>query len=122
MSERTPYPMTDGIFLRIGRYAGTGLFAMAGLTMAFSANNASAADVIKGGQIYGMHCAACHGANGVSVMPGAPNFARNERMLQPDIQLMTAIKMGRNAMPAYIGILQDRDVLDVIAYLRTMRQ
>jgi cytochrome c6 len=83
---------------------------------------ARAADVAKGGQIYAQHCMACHGATGVSVMPGAPNLARGERMLQPDIQLLASIKAGRAAMPAYVGILQDREILDVIAYMRMLRR
>lgn len=79
-----------------------------------------AADAIKGGGLYASHCAACHGASGTSVMPGAPNFARGEGILRPDIFLLTAIKDGKNAMPAYQGILSDRDILDVIAYVRTL--
>lgn len=53
-------------------------------------------------------------------MPGAPNFARNEVLMAPDIKLLNSIKMGRNAMPAYMGILTDHDILDVIAFLRTL--
>jgi cytochrome c6 len=82
---------------------------------------ASAADVINGGKVYARHCAACHGPNGMSVMPGAPNLARAERMMQSDVALMAALKSGKSAMPAYIGILSDREILDVIAYCRTLR-
>ncbi len=82
---------------------------------------AEAADVIKGQQLYLRHCASCHGASGVSIMPNAPNFARGERMLQPDQALLGAIRMGRGAMPAYSGVLNDRETLDVVAYLRTLR-
>jgi mono/diheme cytochrome c family protein len=93
------------------------------LCMSFAAAvPASAADVIKGAQIYARHCASCHGPSGISVMPGAPHLARGERMMQPDLALLTALKAGKNAMPAYIGILADRDILDVIAYSRTLRQ
>jgi len=81
-----------------------------------------AADVIKGAQIYAKHCASCHGPGGISVMPGAPHLARGERMMQPDLALLSSLKTGKNAMPAYIGILADRDILDVIAYSRTLRQ
>ena len=83
---------------------------------------AGAADVIKGAQLYARHCASCHGPSGISVMPGAPHLARGERMMQPDLALLAALKAGKNAMPAYIGILADRDILDVIAYSRTLRQ
>jgi cytochrome c6 len=81
---------------------------------------AHAADIGKGQRIYSMHCSVCHGPTGLAVMPGAPNFARNERLLQPDMSLVMAVRTGKNAMPAFMGILNDREILDVIAYLRTL--
>lgn len=93
------------------------VLAMYGVT-----SPAQAADVTKGAQLYAMHCTSCHGRNGVSVMPGAPNFSRNEGLMQPDFVLMTSIRIGKNAMPGYVGILKDTEILDVIAYMRTLRQ
>jgi len=90
------------------------------LLLALGSGNSYAADPAKGGKIYAMQCASCHGATGKSVMPGAPNFASGERLMQPDALLLTAIKSGKNAMPAYQGILSDSDILDVIAFLRTL--
>lgn len=83
---------------------------------------ALAADVMNGAKIYARHCAACHGPAGMSVMPGAPNLARGERLMQPDQALLATLKAGRNAMPAYVGVLADREILDVIAYSRSLRQ
>jgi len=80
-----------------------------------------AADTNKGAQLYGLHCLGCHGRTGMSVMPGAPNLARGEGLMQPDLALLASIKTGKNAMPGYMGILKDRDILDVIAYMRTLR-
>jgi len=96
-----------------------------GLTLAFlltalGSSASYAADPIKGGRAYVTQCSSCHGASGTSMMPGAPNFARGERMMQPDELLLNSIKAGKNAMPAYRGILSDTDILDVIAYLRTL--
>lgn len=82
---------------------------------------ARAADVIKGAQIYARHCVACHGPSGISVMPGAPHLARGEGLMQSDLALLASFKSGKNAMPAYIGILNDREILDVIAFSRTLR-
>jgi cytochrome c6 len=90
------------------------------LLVALGIGNAHAADPGKGGGIYAKQCATCHGTSGISVMPGAPNFARGEKLMQPDAQLLSFIKAGKNAMPAYRGILSDADILDVIAYLRTL--
>lgn len=93
---------------------------LAGLTLLLASSLSQGADVGKGQQLYAAHCVMCHGQGGRSMMPGAPNFDRGEGLLRPDFSLLTAIRTGRNAMPAYQGILADRDILDVIAYLRTL--
>lgn len=80
-----------------------------------------AADVMKGSQLYGLYCASCHGASGMSSMPNAPSFALGERMIQPDQVLLTAVRSGRGAMPGFFGVLNEREMLDVIAYMRTLR-
>ena len=80
-----------------------------------------AADAMKGGRVYRTYCASCHGATGIATLPNAPSFARGERIMQPDPVLLGTIRTGRGAMPGFFGILNDRDTLDVIAYLRTMR-
>lgn len=95
-----------------------GLFTF--FMLAFGSGTSRAADTIKGGELYAVHCASCHGASGISVMPNAPNFARSESLLQPDLLLLTSIKNGKNAMPAYQGILSDHDIMDVVVYLRTL--
>ncbi|TAN73711.1 MAG: cytochrome c [Gallionella sp.] len=100
------------------RFAGPRLLVC--LLLVLGPGASYAADAIKGGELYAAHCAACHGLSGVSVIPGAPNFARSEGILRPDMFLLTAIKEGKNAMPAYQGILSDRDILDVIAYMRIL--
>lgn len=81
-----------------------------------------AADINNGRQIYKQHCAGCHGASGMSVMPGAPNIARGAGLMQADTAILVSIRNGKNAMPAYTGILKDQAILDVIAYMRTLRQ
>jgi cytochrome c6 len=80
----------------------------------------SAADIAKGGTLYATHCAICHGANGRPVMPGTPNFRRMEGLMRPDAQLLNSIRAGKGTMPAYFGVLRDREILDIVAYLRTL--
>lgn len=94
---------------------------LAAAVFAAAAGAASAADMMNGGRLYAAHCASCHGPTGVNVMPNAPNFARGDGLLRPDPVLLSAIRSGKGAMPAYVGILKDREILDVIAYLRTLR-
>lgn len=93
------------------------LAAMSGVIAA----EAGAADAINGQRLYRMHCAACHGGSGQSVMPMAPSFARGERLMQPDANLLASVRLGRNAMPAFVGVLNDREILDAIAFVRTLR-
>ncbi|WP_298834202.1 c-type cytochrome [uncultured Piscinibacter sp.] len=85
------------------------------------AGTAQAADTIRGAELYRHHCAGCHGGDGRPVMPTAPDFSRPTALLKPDLTLLTAIRAGRGAMPAYQGLLRDRDILDIVAHLRTLR-
>ena len=95
--------------------------ALSGMLSIGLVGMSAAADIRNGGRLYSMHCVACHGADGKIIMPEAPNFARGERLLQSDISLLNAMRIGRGAMPGYMGILSDREILDVISFLRTLR-
>ena len=95
------------------------LFAVA-IFVPFFTNTLLAANFDNGRQIYQRHCAMCHGNNGNSVMPGAANFNRGEGLFQSDYSLLARIKSGKNACPAYRGILSEQKIFDVIAYLRTL--
>lgn len=93
----------------------------AGAMLAAAALPAPAADVASGEKLYRQFCAQCHGANGIAVLPNAPSFARGDRLMQPDPMLAMTIRSGRNSMPAFAGLLNERQIYDVIAYLRTIR-
>lgn len=86
-----------------------------------AAGSAFAANFVQGQQLYQMHCAACHGGRGEGVMPDAPKFRMGERLDQPDMVLMQSVKTGKKTMPPFFGILQDGQILDVLAYVRTLR-
>jgi cytochrome c6 len=88
--------------------------------LALTSNLTQASEAKKGKELYNMYCADCHGASGISVMPDAPNFAKNEGLIKSDFELYDAISKGNNAMPLYQGILNDQEILDVIAYIRTL--
>ncbi|HET7401082.1 MAG TPA: cytochrome c [Usitatibacter sp.] len=98
--------------------------ALAGacLAAAIASTPLHAADTTRGSQTYAMHCAMCHGPAGQGIQPGAPKFNRGERMLQSDLVLLNSVRMGRGAMPGFMGVLRDRDILDVIAYIRTLQR
>lgn len=84
-----------------------------------TSGNTIASDLQSGQTVYRQHCAMCHGNNGTPMMAGAPDFRRGEGMLKSDFTLLDRIKAGRNACPAYIGILKEQQIFDVIAYIRT---
>jgi len=92
------------------------------LAVALAAPVAHGADIAKGSQLYALHCASCHGANGAGVVPGTPKMNRGEGMLQSDFAILATLKRGKNAMPPYGGLLRDRELLDVIAYTRTLQR
>lgn len=91
-----------------------------GLALLLVCRQSQSADINKGQQLYAVNCAICHGQTGRSVMPGAPNFDSGDSLLRPDTTLLASLRSGKNAMPAFQGILTDQEIMDVIAYLRTM--
>ena len=82
---------------------------------------AQAADQNKGAKIYSQYCRDCHGNRGVPNAPGIPDFSRNQRLMQSDLALVKSISIGKGMMPAFQGRLSENDILDVIAYLRTLQ-
>ena len=89
--------------------------------LVLSSPTAVAADSVKGQTLYLIHCSGCHGEKGISINPEAPNFANGEQLSQSDSALIEVIRSGNNAMPAFMGILQDNEILDVISYARTLQ-
>ncbi len=76
-----------------------------------------ASDPANGNKLYMQHCNSCHEQG--REMPGAPDFNNRSTLMQSDLTLLDKIRTGKNAMPGYAGILSDRMILDIIAYMRT---
>ena len=102
------------------RAARAARFATGVLLGAAFACPASGADIVRGAELYQRHCAGCHGQSGLSTWPGAPNLARREGMMQTDQALLLKLRMGRGAKPAFQGMMSDADILNAIAYSRTL--
>jgi len=86
-----------------------------------TSGSARAADVSAGAELYRHHCAGCHGNDGRPVLPGTPDFSRPTALLKPDLALLSTVRGGKGGMPAFQGQLRDREILDIVAHLRTMR-
>lgn len=84
--------------------------------------SARAGDVFAGEAIYSAHCVRCHGANGRPVLPNVPDFYQGERLNVSDPALVRNIKAGSGLMPSYDKIIKDRDILNVLAYIRTLQR
>lgn len=96
--------------------------ALAMILSAAVAPGARAADIFGGQKVYETHCANCHGNDGVPLMPDTPDFAMGEGLDKPDFELVRTTKAGSNLMPGYDNIISDQDILDAIAYIRTLRR
>lgn len=73
----------------------------------------------NGAVIYQRYCISCHGVGGRSMLPDVPNLYGRQGSLAPDVALMEKLKKGSQRKPPFIGLLSDRDMLDVLAYIRT---
>lgn len=89
------------------------------MTLSVVVEDSNAADERKGREVYDLHCAACHGINGVSPDPMVPNFADGDALFLMDAELVQRIGDGNDTMPAFRGLLSADEIRDVIAYLRT---
>jgi cytochrome c6 len=99
----------------------SGHFLLLVLMSACATGAAQAADVTAGAELYRRHCAACHGNDGRPLLPGTPDFSRPAALLKPDPALLASVRGGKGGMPAFQGQLRDREILDIVAHLRTMR-
>ena len=92
-----------------------------GLALCLAVGHVQAADPNHGAELYRTHCAGCHGPSGRPVLPGAPDFSRPTALLKPDLSLAATIRSGKGGMPAYAGLLRERELLDLVSHLRTFR-
>lgn len=82
---------------------------------------ATLSQAAQGGQrLYQQHCAGCHGLTGIPVTPQTPNLAMREGMNKPDMMLVQSLKMGGKSKPPFFGILTDKELMDIIQYIRVM--
>ena len=74
--------------------------------------------LISAQQVYEENCAACHGYDGVPMLPGAANFAIGERLEKSDSELLAITLDGKGDMPEWRDILTTDEQGAALAYLR----
>lgn len=95
------------------------LLAIAFIGNVVICSNTHAADFFSGEKIYQKYCQSCHGIKGQGGIGSAPNFARGQGLMKPDANLYNTIDRGKNAMPAFRGVLKEEEFYDVITYIRS---
>ena len=97
--------------------------AMVALTML--SGQALAAGDAAAGQAKAAVCAACHGADGIAVIPGYPNLkGQNEQYIDSSIK---AYKAGQRTgglapvMQAQANLLSDEDIANLAAYYASLK-
>ena len=100
----------------------TALLAALAAALGLAGTPATASDIFSGQRVYETYCVACHGASGYPTVPSAPDFSRGQGLDLPDVMLIPILKRGKNLMPAYDRIIGEGEMLDVLAYIRTLRR
>lgn len=84
-------------------------------------NDTNAQDADAGQEIYEEFCGACHGYDGVPLLPGAPSFFDGERLEKSDAELLKSIIEGKgDIMPAWKDMLSDEECESILHYVRSM--
>ncbi|MDB5399551.1 MAG: putative cytochrome precursor [Rhodopila sp.] len=85
------------------------------------AQRAHAAADVAAGQEKAKVCAACHGENGVSSMPGIPSLAgQQDQFIQWQLVFFRSGQRPNPAMAPIVGELSDEDVVNLGAYFHSL--
>lgn len=76
----------------------------------------AAGDLSRGAELYLEHCAACHSAEGRGGALQGPRHAPDLRPVPP-VQVAEAMLLGPGPMPSFDGVLDRREVADVLRYV-----
>ncbi|MDP6589078.1 MAG: cytochrome c [Alphaproteobacteria bacterium] len=76
--------------------------------------------ILAAKMLYQENCAACHGYDGVPLLPDAANFAEGEKLDKPDSELLGIINLGGEDMPPWEDILTDLEQHEVLSYVRVL--
>jgi ubiquinol-cytochrome c reductase cytochrome c subunit len=74
------------------------------------------ASLARGGELYRLHCAACHGAEGIGGALAFEGFAPSVMRSSP-ADVANAMLAGPGVMPAFAATFDDADMADVAVYV-----
>jgi mono/diheme cytochrome c family protein len=96
-----------------------------------SPSHFSADAIVHGQQVYGQHCASCHGLDGkgdtplgLSLSPAPPNLASRLLWRRADGELFWKIaygmhgRQGNATMPGFTGMLSDADIWALLDFMK----
>lgn len=98
--------------------------AMRSLTFALLACVVSIAhaDSIESGKTKAASCTVCHGANGISQMPGAPNLAGQQAVYTSEqLKNFRSGKRSNEIMNVIAKPLSDADIADLSAWFESIK-
>ncbi|TFV90874.1 cytochrome c oxidase subunit II [Oxalobacteraceae bacterium OM1] len=72
----------------------------------------------RGEKVYAANCVACHQATGKGVPGSFPALDGSKVVNGPKADQIAVVLNGRNAMPAWKGVLSDTEIAAVITYTR----
>jgi mono/diheme cytochrome c family protein len=80
-----------------------------------------------GKPIFEENCTPCHGDDGTGKTPpgmalGAHDLTSAEVSKKPDSELARTISQGRNKMPAFGDKLDEKQIRELLIYVRTLRK
>lgn len=96
-----------------------------------AAAKAPAGDAALGKKLMLAKCATCHNKDGhgnpvmaklFKVPPQNMNWASPQNVKKSDAELKSIITHGNGKMPSFKGKLQDADIANVIAFIRTVQK
>ena len=92
-------------------------FIVASLAAAAVGAGTCAAGDVKAGRMKAQMCQACHGLDGLSKVPDAPNIAGQiEPYLTTQLQAFKSGARKNDAMSLVVANLSDKDIDDLAAY------
>jgi mono/diheme cytochrome c family protein len=92
------------------------------LTTALVAGSSLAMAANEGAALYAKNCAMCHGADGSKTMMKNRPLGAADVQKQTDAQLSEMVEKGKGRMPAFGKKLNHAQIMDIVAFIRTLKK